>query len=164
MKAEHLGPLARESLREVREELEISIQKILADKLAPAIRASHEWKRLTVLCPSLVEIVFGVTTSGFNDGDPEYNLPASLFRCMGDLDVCTIQEAYRHSKRDWSWGDVEPPTTEDSRVLALVTELSVEDAEEFSALYESLVDTLFRAVGEHYGVHSVVRLKVAQDT
>lgn len=164
MKAEHLGPLARESLREVKNEVETSIREILADKLAPAIRESHEWKRLTTLCPSLVEIVFGVTTSGFNDGDPEYNLPASLFRCMGDLDVYTIQEAYRHSKRDWSWGDVDSPSAEESRVLALVKELSLKEAEEFSGMYESLVDAIFRAVGDHYSVHSIVRIKVAQGT
>ena len=159
-----LGPEIGDALSDLKQDISKHITALIDERLVPSIAASHEWKTLERFCPPIKELVFGVSTSGWNDGDPEYTLAVPLFKEMYENSLNSIEESYRGSDRNWKSASFGIESEEDKKVLAVLKELSIEDAYSFVDEYNFLVKEIFKTLSDYcYYTGQLIRIHVAPD-
>lgn len=147
------------SLVELQETLRDHVAKMIQENISYAIGTSKEWSRLKEVCPSIKELTFYVSTSGFNDGDPEYDVVRPLFFYNYSSH---FEDGYRKGG-EYEEGVFGDETEEDLRVFGFVAQLNPEDQKKFLNLYDGAVRAVFDSIGEYYPHLTVIRVQVGEE-
>lgn len=145
---------AKLNLTELSKSLRAHLDKTIQENISYAVENSTEWSLLKEVCPSLKELTFYVSTSGFNDGDPEYDVARPLFFYNYSSN---FEDGYRKGG-EYEEDVFGEETEEDIRVFGLVSQMK--NQKTFMERYERAVRAVFDSIGKYYPHLTVIRIKV----
>ena len=151
------------NLKEIKESIKNHILKVIQENIVEAVANSSEWHLLKGSCPSINELVFYVTTSGFNDGDPEYTLFRPLFLSHASVYSSDLEDTYK-VRGEYDEDVWEAVTEEDHRIYEVISKMDLEDQKRFTERYTDAVSVVFDSIGEYCPHNEIVRIQVGEVT